>query len=109
MSTSLDLSPSQTLRRPLARELARSQKRMERIVAWHALASSELSWTFHEAGYQGITRLDSLEQQAQADHLQGKMSAQKWNEFYRRIEAHRRNLLTLADEAGWIISDILAK
>lgn len=109
MSTSLDLSPSQTLSRPIARELARSQQRMERIVALHSLAAREVGETFCWAAYLGITRLERLEQQALIADRASRMSPEKWDEFYRRIQNYRATLVSLAEEAGWAIEDILTR
>jgi hypothetical protein len=111
MNTSLDLfSPqSHSLTKPVARELIRSQRKMERVVVLHSLAAKEVGETFCWAAYLGITRLERLEQQALAADRAGRMSRKKWDEFHRRIQNYRATLVSLAEEAGWAIKGILAR
>ena len=102
------LTPGQSLSRPIQRQLVRQQKQIERAVALSAFASQELHMTTWWAAYLGTQRLEILNHQARAADLAGRMSPQRWEEFHCQIEEHQAMLIEIVHRAGLKMTGILS-
>ena len=102
------LVPFQSPSNPVRRQLVRQQTQIERAATLSALASQELHMMTWWAAYLGTQRLAILEHHAKAADLAGRMSAQRWEAFFRHIEEHQAALIEMVDQAGLTMAGILS-